>query len=173
MNESVTRREKTATGKGEEIARIGDTLTRMRLLIRRRIIGRMAIANVVPGLDVSHLDVLDVMKRIDKAGGEATVGAIAEAMRIDPSRGSRMVAELVTRGVVRRTASQADGRRSLIERTELGERLISEVRAVKQSLLMDVLEDWPAEDVAAFSVLFEKFVTRFEAVHLTGDRSES
>ena len=176
MTRTSNKREASDTGATENaalgIAHVGETLTRMRLLIRRRIIGRIAIANIAPELELSHLDVLEVMKRINKDGGETTVGAIADAMRIDPSQGSRIVAELVTRGVVRRVASQADGRRSVIERTELGDRLIGEVRAVKQALVAEVMRDWSTEDVEIFSLLFERFVERFETLHPAGERQE-
>ncbi len=156
------------TGFPEDLARISDALGRMRMLIGRRIIARTAIANTVPGLEISHLDVLEAMRR---AGGEVTVGAIAEAMRIDPSRGSRLVAELVGRGVLRRDASQEDGRRSIIARTELGDRLVNEMRSVKHSLLQQVLEDWDEHELQAFSHLFERFVCGFEAAALTTART--
>jgi DNA-binding MarR family transcriptional regulator len=139
----------------------------MRILIGRRIIGRTAIANIAPGLEISHLDVLDVMRRIE---GEVTVGAIAEAMRIDPSRGSRLVADLVARGILRRDASQADGRRSLVVRTEFGDSLLAEIRAVKRTLLARVLEDWPEDELNAFSVLFEKFVSGFEEIYVAPEK---
>ncbi|WP_117190630.1 MarR family winged helix-turn-helix transcriptional regulator [Rhizobium terrae] len=153
----------------EDVARVSETITRMRLLIGRRIIGRTAIANIAPGLDISHLDVLDAMRRVD---GEVTVGAIAEVMRIDPSRGSRLVADLVARGILRRDASQADGRRSLVVRTEFGDSLLAEIRAVKRSLLARVLDNWEADELNAFSILFEKFVTDFESVYLTAEKAQ-
>jgi DNA-binding MarR family transcriptional regulator len=139
------------------------------MLMGRRMIARTAIANTVPGLDLSHLDALDVMQRIE---GEVTVGAIAEAMRMDPSRGSRIVTELVSRGVLRRDASQEDGRRSLLVMTELGCRLQAERRAVKASVLEEVLEGWPEEDLATFSHLFEKFIGRFETTYLYATRAD-
>ncbi|CDZ29516.1 MarR family winged helix-turn-helix transcriptional regulator [Neorhizobium galegae] len=151
----------------EDVARVSETLGRMRILIGRRIIGRTAIANIAPGLEISHLDVLDVMRRIE---GEVTVGAIAEAMRIDPSRGSRLVADLVARGILRRDASQADGRRSLVVRTEFGDSLLAEIRAVKRTLLARILEDWPEDELNAFSVLFEKFVSSFEEIYVTSEK---
>lgn len=166
---SFLKREPTAVPSPENVARISETLGRMRLLIGRRIIGRTAIANIAPGLDISHLDVLDVMRRIE---GEVTVGAIAEAMRIDPSRGSRLVADLVARGILRRDASQADGRRSLVVRTEFGDRLLAEIRAVKRTLLARVLEDWPEDELNAFSTLFEKFVSNFEAIYVTAEKAQ-
>jgi DNA-binding MarR family transcriptional regulator len=147
----------------QDFVRISDTLARLRMLIGRRVIARTAIANTVPGLEISHLDALDVMRRID---GEVTVGAIADAMRIDPSRGSRLVADLVARGVLRRDASQADGRRSLLVRTELGDRLLAEIRSVKRSLLVHVLEDWDEQELNTFSEQFERFVAGFESVYM-------
>lgn len=168
MSKSLLKRETTAAPSPEDVARISDTLGRMRLLIGRRIIGRTAIAHSAPGLEISHLDVLDVMRRIE---GEVTVGAIAEAMRIDPSRGSRLVADLVARGILRRDASQADGRRSLIVRTEAGDNLLAEIRAVKRSLLTRVLEDWPEDELSTFSRLFEKFVSGFESVYTVAEKA--
>lgn len=154
-----------------DLARVSDTFSRMRLMMGKRVFGRAAIAKTMPDLEVMHLDVLDAMRRIE---GEITVGAIAEALRIDPSRGSRLVSDLVSRGVLQRVASQEDGRRSLLERTELGDRLLMEVRIVKRSVLTSVLEDWPAEDIENFSLLFEKFVTGFydATAALTATRDE-
>jgi DNA-binding MarR family transcriptional regulator len=153
----------------ESVARIGDLLARMRLLIGRRIIGRTAVANIAPGLDISHLDVLDAMRRID---GEVTVGAIAEVMRIDPSRGSRLVADLVGRGILKRDASQEDGRRSLVVRTEFGDSLLAEIRAVKRSLLGEVLKDWDESQLESFSFLFEKFISDFETIYLQAEKTQ-
>jgi DNA-binding MarR family transcriptional regulator len=153
------------TAFAEGLLRVSDNLTRMRHLMGRRMIARTAIANTVPGLETAHLDVLDVMGRIE---GEITVGAIAETMRIDPSRGSRLVTDLVSRGVLRRDASQEDGRRSLLVRTELGDALLTELQAVKRSVLVNVLGDWPEEELSAFSHLFEKFISGFEAVYPGG-----
>ncbi|WP_105381786.1 MarR family winged helix-turn-helix transcriptional regulator [Neorhizobium alkalisoli] len=166
--ESAQRQDTAAPPSPADVTRIGETLGRMRLLIGRRIIGRTAVARIVPGLEISHLDVLEVIRRIE---GEATVGAIAEAMRIDPSRGSRLVADLVARGILRRDASQADGRRSLLVATDLGESLFAEIRAVKRSLLAHVLEGWPEDDINAFSVLFEKFVSGFEGIYVMPDKA--
>lgn len=150
---------------------IGQTLTRMRFLIGRRIVGRIAIANVAPGLELTDLDVLDVSRRIAQAGGEVTVGAIADAMRIDPSRGSRLVADLVARGILRRDASQEDGRRSLIAPTELGEQLLNETRSVKHGLIERMTDDWSDRDRQDFARLFARFVDGFEGVYQTTDKT--
>lgn len=153
----------TADGRepADTIESIGCTMSRMRVLIGRRIISRAALANVTPGLELSHVDVLDAIRRID---GEATVGAIAEHMRIDPSRGSRLVAEMVASGVLRRLASQADGRRSVIGLTALGERLLGEMRSIKDGVIRQAVADWPEADIEAFARLYDRFVRNFEAM---------
>jgi DNA-binding MarR family transcriptional regulator len=157
----------------EDIFRIGQALTRMRLMMGRRVIGRMAIDRVAPGLDLSQLDLLEVVRRLKRAGGEATVGAIADAMRLDPSRGSRLVADMVGRGILRRDASQEDGRRSLIQITEHGQKLLCEIRVVKQALIEQVTSDWSDADRHTFSTLFERFMDRFEEISLPGDRPDA
>src|ERR1700737_1642417 len=118
----------------ENFLRIGRVMTRMRLMTGRRMIGRLAIQNVSPGLELSHLDVLDAVRRAEVAG-EVTVGAIADIMRIDPPRAGRIVAEMASRGVLRRKASQADARRIVVVLTALGQRLVAEIQAQKLSLI--------------------------------------
>lgn len=138
---------------------ISNTMTRMRLMIGRRVIGRMAIAKLAPGLELSHIDVLDIIHRAEIP---ATVGSIADAMRLDPSRGSRVVAEMVGRGLLKRDVSQEDGRRSVIEITPLGHSILEEMRSAKISIIQDVVRDWPIDDVADFARLFDRFIGRFE-----------
>ncbi|TNM65781.1 winged helix-turn-helix transcriptional regulator [Aliirhizobium smilacinae] len=148
-----------AASKTADIARISEIMGRMRLMIGRRVISRTVIDDIAPSLEISHLDVLDAMRRID---GEVTVGAIADAMRLDPSRGSRLVTELVTQGILKRDASQMDGRRSILVRTEMGDRLLKEIHATKRRLLASMLDGWTEDELSAFAVLFDKFVSRFE-----------
>ena len=143
----------------DSVLAISHIMTRMRIMIGRRVIGRAAIAKLAPGLELSHIDVLDVVKR---STGDVTVGAIAETMRIDPSRGSRVVAEMVGRGLLQRDVSQEDGRRSIIAVTPLGESILAEMRDAKIGIIHDVVDDWPQSDIADFSRLYECFVDRLE-----------
>jgi len=145
----------------ESILRIGQVMTRMRVMTGRRLIGRLAIQSVAPDLELSHLDVLDAVRRVEQIG-EVTVGAIAEAMRIDPSRASRIVADMVTRGVLRRKASQADARRIVVVLTALGQRLLAEIQSQKRTVIEGIVADWSSEDIAIFSELFDRFIGGFE-----------
>ncbi|MGA1801747.1 MarR family winged helix-turn-helix transcriptional regulator [Rhizobium sp. HT1-10] len=160
---SVVKTEEPASDATQEemILRIGQVMTRMRLMTGRRMISRLAIQNVAPDLELSHLDVLDAVRRAE-AAGEVTVGSVAEIMRIDPSRASRIVAEMVTRGVLRRKASQADARRIVVVMTALGQRLLAEVQAQKRALIGDIVGDWSEADLELFSRLFDQFIGGFE-----------
>lgn len=160
MTQTVT--EIVSTDAAADIAHISEVMGRMRLLIGRRVISRTLVDNLAPSLEISHLDALRAMNRID---GEVTVGAIADVMRLDPSRGSRLVAELVAQGLLRRDASQADGRRSIVVRTELGDQLMAEVDATKRRLLASMLDGWSEEELSTFAVLFDKFVSKFEETY--------
>ncbi len=168
MTSATTTREIEATPlpEDENLLRIGQVMTRMRLMTGRRMIGRLAIQNVAPGLELSHLDVIDAVRRAE-GSGEVTVGTIAEILRIDPSRASRIVAEMVTRGVLRRKASQADARRIVVVLTTLGQRLLAEIQAQKFALIESIIADWPAEDIEVFSRLFERFIGGYEHVFQT------
>ncbi|MAM10608.1 MAG: MarR family transcriptional regulator [Rhizobiaceae bacterium] len=145
----------------EAMERISGAMTRNRLMTRRRIIGRLAIARVAPALEITHLDVLDVVSRVE-APAKATIGAVAEGMRIAPSRASRIVAELVAQNVLERRVCQSDARRSILVITPKGRKLLEEIHAVKRGLIESVTESWPAEDIDAFSRLYDRFVAGVE-----------
>jgi len=153
----------------ENVPRIGRSMARMRLMTGRRLIGRLAIQSVAPGLELSHLDVLDAVRRAQPAG-EVTVGMIAEMLRIDPSRASRVVADMVGRNVLRREASQADARRIVVVMTEVGQGLLAEIVAQKLAIISEIVSDWPQEDVERFATLFDRFIGGYEAVFLSRDK---
>ncbi len=159
-------------GIAEDIVLIGQTMTRMRVMMGRRVIGRMAIARAAPGLDLSQLDVLEVVRRIESEGGGATVGAVAEAMRLDPSRGSRLVADLVQLELLRRQACQDDGRRSILRLTRQGEHLMAQIRTVKHAVVEQATSDWTAEEKLAFGTLFSRFLDGMEKVYLSSERQD-
>jgi DNA-binding MarR family transcriptional regulator len=164
MNETATESadiDPAATSEG--VTYLGQSMTRMRLMTGRRLIGRLAIQSIAPGLELSHLDVLDAVRRAQDAG-EVTIGTIAEMMRIDPSRASRVVADMVSRNVLRRKASQADARRIVVVMTPLGQRLLSELKAQKLAIVSEIVEDWPKEDIDTFAKLFDRYISGFEAV---------
>lgn len=148
-------------GRDGDITRIAGIMGRMRLLIGRRYIGRLAISRVGAGLELSHLDLLSLVRRL-AAAQEVTVGALAEQMRLDHSRVSRVVADLVKRGVLRREASQEDARRTLVALTEEGVAWLDRMNAVKHEVIGQILSDWSRDDIQLFSTLYDRFIEGFE-----------
>ncbi len=158
MSNSTQERE---NADNDAMDRISGAMTRNRLMTRRRILGRLAIARVAPALEITHLDVLDVVSRVEPPA-KATIGAVAEGMRIDPSRASRIVAELVAQNVLERRVCQSDARRSILVITAKGGKLLDEIHAVKRGLIESVTESWSAEELDSFSRLYERFVCGIE-----------
>ncbi|SIQ45682.1 transcriptional regulator, MarR family [Rhizobium sp. RU33A] len=148
-------------GGDSSLAIIGHAMTRMRLLIGRRFIGRMALKRIGTGLELSDLDAIGVIKRIGSQQ-EVTVGTIAEQLRIDPSRGSRIVADLVKQGLLERAASQEDGRRSLVRVTAAGRKVLDEIEAIKRETITEATAGWSDEDVEAFARLYARFTEGLE-----------
>ncbi len=145
-----------------DIALIGQAMSRMRLMIGRRIIGRMAMKRAAPTLELSHLDVIEAVRRISE-GGEVTVGAVADMMHVDPSRSSRLISELVQGEFLVRSVSQADARRAVVELTDKARAYFREAQSVKRDLIESIVADWSPEDIAHFGRLYFKFVDGFEA----------
>ena len=145
----------------DAVAAIDAVMARIRRSVMRRDYGRQLMAAVSPDLDVAHLDVISaVAHSAAPAGGtrdEVTVGLIAERLAIDPSRASRISADVVERGYVRRVASQLDARRICLELTPKGQRFVDAVRQNKLDLLANALAQWNEADLVNFAVLFDRF----------------
>jgi DNA-binding MarR family transcriptional regulator len=147
--------------RAEDIRRIAGAMAKMRLLIGRRYIGRLAISRVGTGIELSHLDVLALVKRLGHEQ-EVTVGTIADHLRLDHSRASRIVAELVKQGVLRRQASQEDARRTIVTLTRKGADLRAQLESVKFEVLSQILSDWREDEVAAFAELYNRFTEKMQ-----------
>ncbi|HTX71115.1 MAG TPA: MarR family winged helix-turn-helix transcriptional regulator [Thermoleophilia bacterium] len=98
-----------------------------------------------------------VLNVIADATGEMTVGRVAEEMGVTQPVASRTVAACITDGLVRRTASQADGRRSLLELTEAGEAERSRLAVEQRQAFELITAAWdPAERLQ-----FARFLVRY------------
>ena len=96
--------------------------------------GILAWADLGLTLDLAQLDVLMAVRAPEAEFGtpcdqtETMVSTVASRLGIDPSRASRVTSDLIRQGLVRRAVSQQDARRSVLELTEEGARLVSAVR---------------------------------------------
>ena len=93
-----------------------------------------------------------------------TVGLVAEMMQVDPSRASRIVADLVSRGFVERSVAQEDARKSVLNMSPKGFGFLDEFMHSKWMLMMQTFEGWSDDDIATFSTLFQRYVTSLAAI---------
>lgn len=142
----------------EAVAAIDAVMSKVRRSVQRRDFGRLILARIDPSLEVSHLDAIIALSTVvgDTPQDEVTVGIIAERMGIDPSRASRISADLVERGYAFRVASQLDARRICLKLTAKSERLVTAVRQTKWRIFAGALAQWDEQDLVTFAALLER-----------------
>ncbi len=126
----------------------------------RRELGRKAIAALGLDIEMTELDTLAAIAPLPGEDGlppEITVGTVAERLNIDPSRASRLVAEVVEAGYAMRVASQTDARKTLVVLTDAGQAIIDGVHGYKFLLMGSFLDTWSPAEVATFVDLFNRF----------------
>lgn len=92
-----------------------------------------------------------VLNVIADAPGEITVGGVAEAMGVFQPVASRTIAACVDSGLLRRTASQVDGRRSLLELTEEGQAERRRLAAGQRRAFEEITGTWDRADRLQFA----------------------
>lgn len=145
-------------GRAEQVARVDESLGRIRRSMARRALGRRVLTELGATVDPA---VMEVVEAIARGGDESdvAVGTVAGLVGVDPSQASRLVASAVKAGLVARVASQDDGRRSTLRLTESGRTLLRDARRHKRALLGAHFAAWSDEDLADFARLLERFST--------------
>lgn len=120
------------------------------------------MAEIGAGLEVTQFHALSAIMRIWGGAGrpaqEATVGLLAEEMALDPSRASRIAADLVDRGLVERSVSQEDGRRSVLVPTEAAWTLLDSFLQAKWQRTMRLFASWSEEEILTFARLYGRYI---------------
>ncbi|MFF5672136.1 MarR family winged helix-turn-helix transcriptional regulator [Streptomyces hygroscopicus] len=104
--------------------------------------------------DLSRNLVLNV---IADAPGELTVGGLAAEMGVAQPVASRTVAACIADGLLRRTASQFDGRRTVLELTEHGEAERNRFAAEQRKAFQEITADWSPEERVQFARLLVRY----------------
>ena len=128
----------------------------------KRELGYRALSELGLTLELPQLDVLMAVwapanEFGEDEGAETMVSTVAQRLHIDPSRASRVTSDLIGRGFLRRAVSQADARRTVLELTDEGLRIVEAVRTYKFLVLGSYLQDWTAEEIATFIPLLARF----------------
>lgn len=115
------------------------------------------------GLDMTLFHALSAITRIQMGLGraapqEVTVGLLADELKLDPSRASRIAADLVERGYVARAVSQEDGRRSILTTTEAAQTLLQAFYQAKWAHTIALFSTWSEADILTFSELFGRYI---------------
>jgi DNA-binding MarR family transcriptional regulator len=100
------------------------------------------------GGDVAHILVLEA---IDASGRPAQIGAVAVELGLDRSNASRMLAASVAAGLVTKTVSAQDARRTELDLTPAGSDLLAAARAWQEQTFARMVADWPARDARRFA----------------------
>jgi DNA-binding MarR family transcriptional regulator len=78
---------------------------------------------------------------------------------------SRQCSHLTEVGYVTKTADPRDGRAQLIALTSSGRRLVDQGRTARRAAMSELLGAWPAEDIADFARLIDRFNQDLTRVH--------
>ena len=113
------------------------------------------------GLEPTQFHALSAILRIRggyaRPAAEATVGLLAEELALDPSRASRIAADLVERGLLQRAVSQEDGRRSVLVPTDAAWALMEAFLDAKWQRTIRLFSQWSADDIVTFARLFGRY----------------
>ena len=119
------------------------------------------------GVEASHFHALSAILRIQNGHGraaaqevpaqEVTVGLLADELNLDPSRASRIAADLVERGLLARAVSQQDGRRSVLVPTPAAGALMQDFLHAKWQRTLKLFATWSEADIVAFADLFGRY----------------
>ncbi|MEV6714726.1 MarR family winged helix-turn-helix transcriptional regulator [Lentzea sp. NPDC051208] len=112
---------------------------------------------VEPPVDRKDINRNLVLNVIDEIDGEVSVGGVADALGIDPSVASRMVADCIAHGYLLRAPSQFDGRKAVLQLTEAGLALRDRFRSQQRQAFEYITQDWPVAERRELARLIIKY----------------
>jgi DNA-binding MarR family transcriptional regulator len=155
---------------GEDVAAIERAMVAIRRAQTRRALARLsARRNVRSGrhgsLPDAVFELLDIVDAVTTHGGAApTVTEAATALGVDQPRASRLTAQALDAGLLRRGVDQADGRRSPLVLTPSGRGALDRIHAFRRRVIAEATADWGAEDRTALAQLLTRFVADIAAI---------
>ena len=144
------------------VARIERVMVTMRRSQGRRTLHRRAAGDGAPPAEAALFQVLDAIEDATEAGRAMTVNGVADALGVDQPRASRLVARAVEDRLVRRGADPDDGRRSVLQLTSRGLRVLAEGHRTRRAAVEAALAGWSTEDREAFARLLRAYVAGWD-----------
>ena len=96
--------------------------------------------------------------------GPMSIGELSDAFDLDHSTLNRQTAALLREGLVDRIPDPAGGMARMFQVTREGRRRLELARGEMIASLQKLLDDWPAEDVAAFAGYMRRFNADIERI---------
>jgi DNA-binding MarR family transcriptional regulator len=146
----------------DAVATIERALVVLRRSQQRRTLERQATGGAPPPAQGAAFQVLDALEAAGDAGNVMTVTAVAEALGVDQPRASRLVAQAIDAGLVRRGADTHDGRRSILTLTPRGRMVLAAAHHTRRAAVQAALAGWSPDDRDAFARLLGAFVSGWE-----------
>lgn len=140
----------------EAVARIDAALIDMRRFWTSPSRPQSLRQDVGGGIELSTVLVVDAIRRRGGSGAEVSVSEVADQLDVAHSTASRLVERAVDVGVVRRLP-HPDRRRTALELTESGHRLVVVSARFRAAHVAAVVHDWSEEDLATFAGLLGRF----------------
>ncbi|MGW4488232.1 MarR family winged helix-turn-helix transcriptional regulator [Amycolatopsis sp. NPDC004368] len=140
----------------DRLAETGDTLDVLELatavfvrnseLLRRR-------TDAYAELDQAEYLLLRTLDEL----GSADVGTLAGALGLDPSTVGRQGSVMLGKGLVERSPSAADRRRSILTPTEEGRHRMRATQARRRNATAELLDDWSEDELRSFGSLLSRY----------------
>jgi DNA-binding MarR family transcriptional regulator len=146
------------TTRQQALLMVDRAMVRIRRSQSRRTLGRFLQQQLERHFSLAELFVADALQELAEAGEpRPTIGRMAKRLGIEPSRASRMTAAAIRAGLVRRIASQSDGRRSYVELTSEGAKVLELIRRFRMKFFAHFMLNWSNRECADFGRLLIRF----------------
>ncbi len=140
------------------ILQIDRAMVRIRRSQTKRTIGQQMERELGNRFKIAHSVVVDALDDLSAMTEEKpSIRMVGEYLGVDPSRASRLVADAVQGGHVRRVACQNDGRSTGLELTGSGRKLLQTASRFRQRIFSKAMAGWSDGDCNEFARLLMKF----------------
>lgn len=157
-----------------DVAAIEAAVVALRRAQKRRALARLSQrreerAGRFAALPDAVFELLDLVAAAAGRGDSVGITEVAGHLDVDQPRASRLARQALDAGLIRRTADQRDGRRSLLALTADGEVVLAHIRDFRRRVIAEATSGWTAEDRATLARLLPRFVRDFAGL-MAADR---
>jgi DNA-binding MarR family transcriptional regulator len=101
---------------------------------------------------------------VEESDGLLSVNAVAAALSMDRTAVSRLAAACVAQGLVKRVASQSDGRSITLRLTARGREILRQSRQAQRQAFDYITREWDPEERMQFARLLHRYVAATAAL---------